>query len=327
VRVLILHSDIPPDAPADEQDTLLTVQAIVEALESRGHRASCALFTFDRERLRQIIAENRTEAVFNMVEAIFRQGELASAVCTLLEKLNVPFSGTRAAPMALAGDKPLAKRVLRLGGLPTPDWDDPPFNRLEHGRRYIVKSATEDASLGLDDDAVVQGQTAVRKRAEYCRETHGGRWFAEAYVHGREFNVSVIEQADGPRVLPIPEMEFLDWDSRRPRLVGYAAKWEEECPDSLNTVRKFIDPVQEAALCNRLTELSLAAWHLFALQGFARVDFRVDTDGDPYILELNPNPCLEPGSGLAAAAAQAGVSYADLVEQILMSAKRAHSVA
>ena len=75
--------------------------------------------------------------------------------------------------------------------------------------------------------------------------------------------------------------------------------------------------------------LSLAAWQLFGLQGFARVDFRVDTDGGPYILELNPNPCLEPGSGLAAAAGQAGMSYADLVEQILMSAVRGqtHSVA
>jgi D-alanine-D-alanine ligase len=76
-----------------------------------------------------------------------------------------------------------------------------------------------------------------------------------------------------------------------------------------------------------LTELSLVAWRLFGLQGFARVDFRVGEDGEPMILELNPNPCLEPGSGLAAAAAQAGLSYADLVETILSAAIRAHSVA
>jgi D-alanine-D-alanine ligase len=294
VRVLVLHSEISPDAPADEQDTLLTIQAVVDALESRGHQALPALFTFDPERLRQTIAENRA-----------------------------------AAPMALAGDKPLAKRVLRLGGLPTPDWGEPPFDRLENGRRYIVKSATEDASLGLDDAAVVTGPREASARAEHCRKTYGGRWFAEAYVHGREFNVSVIEKKGGPRVLPIPEMTFLDWDSQRPRLVGYAAKWEEESPDCLNTVRKFVDPAHESALCSRLAELSLATWHLFGLQGFARVDFRVDTDGNPYILELNPNPCLEPGSGLAAAAGQAGMSYADLVEQILMSAVsgQTHSVA
>jgi D-alanine-D-alanine ligase len=327
VRVLILHADIAPDAPADEQDTLFTVQAIADALESHGHRASTALFAFDPEALRQSIAEHRADAVFNMVEALFRQGELVPVVCTMLEKLNVPFTGTRAAPMALAGDKPLAKRMLRLGGLPTADWDEPPFEELESSRRYIVKSATEDASLGLDDAAVVVGSGEARARAKYCRQEFGGRWFAEAYIHGREFNVSVIEKGGAPQALPIPEMTFQNWDANRPRLVGYAAKWEEECADSLNTVRKFIDPAEESALCRRLTELSLAAWRLFGLQGFARVDFRVGEDGEPMILELNPNPCLEPGSGLAAAAAQAGLSYADLVETILSAAIRAHSVA
>lgn len=327
MRVLILHADIAPDAPADEQDTLITVQAIAEALESRGHRASTALFTFDPERLRQTIAEHRADAVFNMVEAIYRQGELAPAVCTLLEKLNIPFTGTRAAAMALAGDKPLAKHVMRLGGLPTADWDRAPFESLEPGRRYVVKSATEDASLGLDDAAVVIGPAAARARAEYCRKAYGGRWFAEAYIHGREFNVSVIEKGGSPQVLPIPEMTFQNWDENRPRLVGYTAKWEEECADSLNTVREFIDPTEEPALCSRLAELSLAAWQLFGLQGFARVDFRLGENGEPVILELNPNPCLEPGSGLAAAAAQAAMSYADLIETILVAAIRAHSVA
>src|ERR1044071_3775908 len=193
MRVLVLHSDVAPDAPADELDTLYTARAIAEALESRGHRASLAPFVFDPRSLRALITEHRSDAVFNMVEAIFGQGELAPIVPTLLEKLNVPFTGCGAAPMALAGDKPLAKRMLRLAGLPTPDWDEPPFSSLEDDRRYIVKSATEDASLGLDDAAVVLGPVQARERAAFCRKTHGGRWFAEAYVHGREFNVSVIE--------------------------------------------------------------------------------------------------------------------------------------
>src|SRR5207248_7401905 len=170
--------------------------------------------------LRALIAEHRADAVFNMVEAIFGQGELAPVVPTLLEKLNVPFTGCRAAPMALAGDKPLAKRTLRLGGLPTPERDEPPFTSLEQGQLDIVKSATEDASLGLDDAAVVTGPTSARERAAFCHKTYGGRWFAEAYVEGREFNVSVIEDADGPRVLPIPEMTFRSWPSGRPRVVG-----------------------------------------------------------------------------------------------------------
>ena len=320
MRVLVLHSDVAPDAPADELDTLYAARAIAEALELCGHHAALAPFVFGIDTIRALIAEHRADVVFNMVEAIFRQGELAPVVPTLLEKLNVPFTGCGAAPMALAGDKLLAKKMMRLGGVPTPDWHELPFGRVPDGTPYIVKSATEDASLGLDEEAVVTGREAVRQRAEFCRKAHGGRWFAEVYVHGREFNVSVIEASGSPRVLPIPEMTFKGWQTDRPRVVGYAAKWEEESADSLATVRNFIDPADEPALCARLNELALAAWRLFALQGYARVDFRVGADGEPTILEINPNPCLEPGAGLAAAAAKDGMTYADLVESILLSA-------
>ena len=116
MRVLVLHSDVAPDAPADEQDTLITARAIAEALESRGHRVSLAPFVFDPEALRALIAKHRADAVFNMVEAIFGQGELAPVVPTLLEKLNVPFTGCRAAPMALAPNDCSQPRICPATG-------------------------------------------------------------------------------------------------------------------------------------------------------------------------------------------------------------------
>jgi len=320
MRVLVLHSDVGPDAPADEQDTLITARAVANALASRGHHASLAPFVFDMEALRALIVEHRADAVFNLVEAIFRQGELAAVVPTLLEKLNVPFTGCGAAPMALAGDKPLAKNILRLADLPTPDWHEPPFDRVPDGARYIVKSATEDASLGLDDGAVITGPEAARQRREFCRNRHGGRWFAEAYIEGREFNISVVEQNGQPRVLPIPEMVFHKWDENRPRIVGYDAKWAETSSDYNETAREFRSEVEEPVLLPELTRLSEAAWRLFQLKGFARVDFRVSETGEPFILEINPNPCLEPGSGFAAAAEQAGMTYAEAIEHILAAA-------
>jgi D-alanine-D-alanine ligase len=320
MRVLVLHSDVAPDAPADELDTLITARAIADALESRRHRASLAPFIFDPDALRALIAEHRADAVFNMVEAIFRQGELAPIVPTLLEKLNVPFTGCPAAPMALAGDKPLAKNLLRLGGLPTPEWHEAPFDQVRDGVRYIVKSATEDASLGLDDNAVVTGREAVCMRAEFCRREYGGPWFAEAYIEGREFNISVLEHNGQPRVLPIPEMVFQNWTADRPRIVGYDAKWAEASSEYNDTARQFRSETDDPSLHKKLTELSEAAWRLFRLKGFARIDFRVNEESEPFILEINPNPCLEPGSGFAAAAAEAGMSYAETLERILEAA-------
>ena len=323
MRILVLHSDVPPDAPADEQDTLITAQAIAKALRSRGHAAALAPFAVSLEATRALVAERRPDAVFNMVEAVFAQGELAPVVPTILEKLSVPFTGCRAAPMALAGDKPLAKRILRLAGLPTPDWDESPFDLLREDCRYIVKSSTEDASLGLDDTAIVMGRAAVRQQADRCRITFGGRWFAESYIDGREFNVSVLEQDGQPRVLPIPEMRFENWPADRPRLVGYAAKWQEESPDSIGTVRHFGGENRDPALHRDMADLAQACWRLFGLNGFARVDFRVDNDGRPTILEINPNPCLEPGAGFAAAAAAAGISYPALMERLLTAGMHA----
>jgi len=252
MRVLVLHSDVAPDAPPDELDTLITARAIGEALQSRGHQASLAAFVFDPDGLRALIAERRADVVFNMVEAIFRQGELAPIVPTLLEKSNAPFTGCRAAPMALAGDKPLAKNLLRLAGLPTPEWHEAPFDDIREGARYIVKSATEDASLGLEAAAVVTGREAVRARAKLCRREFGGRWFAEEYVDGREFNISVLEENGGPRVLPIPEMVFHNWPSGHPRIVGYDAKWEEASSEYNETVRQFRSEPPDPAIRSRV---------------------------------------------------------------------------
>jgi len=317
MRVLVLHSDVPPNAPADELDTLFSAHAIADTLGGCGHQVSLAPFAADPKAVRALIDEHRPDVVFNMVEAIFRQGELASIAPTILEKLNVPYTGCPAGPMAMAGDKTLAKRILRLGGLPTPDWDLPPFDHLNEGHKYVVKSATEDASLGLDDGAVVTGRDAALARAESSRRAHGGRWFAEVYIHGREFNISVLEENGEPRVLPIPEMTFEGWGEARPRVVGYDAKWAEESADCLGTVRRFGIDKAEPALRQKLAGLSEAAWRLFGLRGFARVDFRVGDDGEPTILEINPNPCLEPGAGFAAAAREAGMSYLDVIERIL----------
>lgn len=322
MRVLVLHSDVPPDAPPDEQDTLATAEAIAEALRQRGHEAALAPFAVSPGAIRALVSDHLADAVFNVVEAVFRQGELAPIVPTILERLNVPFTGCRAGPMALAGDKPLAKKFLRRSGLPTPDWDESPFAAVAEGQKYIVKSATEDASLGIDDQAVATGRDAVRRRAQTCRRVYGGRWFAEAYIHGREFNASVLEENGEPRVLPIPEMTFVGWSPDRPRVVGYAAKWDEASPDFSGTVRCFNSHRNEPELHRRLAELAEAAWRLFALRGFARVDFRVGEDGTPVILEINPNPCLEPGAGFAAAAAEAGISYPELVERLVREAVR-----
>jgi D-alanine-D-alanine ligase len=261
--------------------------------------------------------------VFNLVESVFGQGNLAGLAPAMLERRGVRFTGASAAAISCCADKPLTKRLLRAADLPTPDWAEPPrWDGFAKDRLYVVKSATEDCSVGLDDGSVLRGAEAVRARAAEAAAQHGGAWFAESYCPGREFNVSLLEAEDGLRVLPIAEIVFSDWQPDCPRLVGYAAKWDAQSADCANTPRVFGIEAEALDLAGNLVRLSCSAWHLLGLRGYARVDFRLDAAGEPTILEINPNPCLEPEAGFAAAAMRAGISYAELVDQILHAAIR-----
>jgi D-alanine-D-alanine ligase len=318
MRVLVLHSDVAPNPLPDELDTLLTAKAVANALEERGHEIEQRAFIAEPAALDSILAEARPDIVFNLVESVFGQGDLACLSASMLERRRVPFTGASAVALASLANKPHTKRILQTCGLPTPEWAEPPrWEGLVEDRHDVVKSANEDASLGLDDAAVVAGSGRVRARAAQCMARHGGAWFAEAYLAGREFNISLLEEAAGLRVLPIAEIQFENWASDRPRVVGYAAKWDPCSPDNSGTPRVFGIEKQTPSLAHSLAELSCAAWRLFSLSGYARVDFRLDAEGAPMILEINPNPCLEPEAGFAAAAAEAGISYSELVERIL----------
>jgi D-alanine-D-alanine ligase len=323
MRVVILHSDIAPDAPPDDQDTLIQAAAIEKALTARGHHAVRAVFTPDTKAVEALIARHDPDLVFNLVETVWGSGQHAPLAPAMLAQMSVPFTGAHAAPMAACGDKLLSKRILKGARLPTPDWSEPPhWNAIGQGR-WIVKSDTEDASFGLDDGAVVEGRDAVAARAQACAARLGGRWFAERFIEGREFNVALIQRDGAPEVLPMAEMVFARWDEKRPRIVGYAAKWNEAAPEFHDTMRAFGWHEHEPDLSRALETLAKECWALFGLNGYARVDVRVDAENRPFVLEVNPNPCLEPKAGFAAAGAQAGMSYDGLVEAIAHAALRA----
>lgn len=321
MRVLILHSDVAPDAASDEQDTLAQIPVIAEALKAKGHKVSHAPFTPDRAALAALIARERPDVVFNLVEAVWGRGSYASIAVTMLMELGVPYTGANAAAMAIGGDKLLTKRLLTSAGLPTPAWAVAPDWKGVNGGRWIVKSVDEDSSLGIDDAAVADGRAAVMARAEHCTGEFGGRWFAENYIDGREFHAAVIEEDGMPRALPVAEMAFENWDKNRPRIMSDSAKWDAASTEYARTVWKF-DGIKEPALHAKMAQLALKTFALLGLTGYARVDFRVDHAGNPFILEINPNPSLALNCGLAASAAQAKMSYADLIESILRAGQR-----
>jgi D-alanine-D-alanine ligase len=145
------------------------------------------------------------------------------------------------------------------------------------------------------------------------KQNLGGACFAEKYIEGREFNVSLL----AGDALPPAEILFDAYPAGKIRVVGYRAKWEEESFEYAATRRSFSFSQADKPLLERLVQLSLQCWRVFGLRGYARVDFRVDDAGAPWILEVNANPCLSPDAGFLAAAAQARLSFPDVLRRII----------
>ena len=150
------------------------------------------------------------------------------------------------------------------------------------------------------DASVVASAERARERLSHVR-ADGGTWFAESYIDGREINVSLLANGAGVEVLPIAEIRFIDYPADKPRIVGYKAKWNEDSFEYRHTLRDFAIAKAEQALHTRLAALARTCWQLFDMRGYARVDLRVDPQGEPWVLEINANPCLSSDAGFAAA--------------------------
>jgi D-alanine-D-alanine ligase len=263
---------------------------------------------------------------FNLAETIEGKGSLIHLVPSLLDTLGIPYTGAPCEAILLTSHKVLAKRSLVAGGIPTPPWAAG-AEALEAGPGFpppwIVKSVWEHASIGLEDSSVVESADAlpveIRRRAS--RETLENL-FVESFIDGREFNLALLGAEKEPENLPPAEIQFVGYPRGKPRMVGYKAKWEEGSFEYRATPRVFDFPAGDEKLVSELVRLSRDCWRLFGLRGYARVDFRVDAAGRPWILEVNTNPCLAPDAGFMAAAGRAGLTTEDVMERIVSAATR-----
>lgn len=313
--VPVIHA-AQPDRP-DEADTLVAAAAVHEALLRLGHDSEIIALDLDFSVLERLVARG-PHAVFNLVEAVRGDATLAHVAAALLEHLGLPFTGAGLAAHLSTGSKLMTKEALRARGLPTPPWWAT-GERVPETERVIVKSVWEHASYGMDLHSVVPGARAAAEIA--AREARfGGRFFAERFVAGREFNVGLVAGGAGPEVLPVQEICFDALPAELPRIVDYAAKWDADSVAYHGTPRRFGLESREPELAAQLGTLAMDCWRAFGLGGYARVDFRADESGAPFILEINTNPCLTPDAGFVATAAAGGMAYDALVARILSAA-------
>jgi D-alanine-D-alanine ligase len=323
MKVVILHSEISSCASADEQDVLTQVEAVSSALRTMGHSSIALPFRLDLPAMSERLRFESCKLVFNLVETAGGQGRFIYLAPSLLDSLRMPYTGAGTEATFLSSNKLAAKRLLRAHRLRTPDWVSLKESSLRGpfpaASPFIVKSVWEHASVGLEEGSVVSPRDADELRDEIRKrlEEIGAEGFAERYIDGREFNLSILAGNDGPEVLPPAEIEFVGYGADKPRIVGYKAKWDEKAVEYCNTPRRFRFGKEDRPLLRALKGNALRCWHLFQLRGYARVDYRVDRNGAPWILEINSNPCLSPDSGFTAATAEAGLPYEEVIRRII----------
>jgi len=304
-----------------EFDSPDTIRAITEAIASHGHEV--VGLEADRTLLGRIGAAD-VDVVFNIAEGIRGRGREA-LVPAILELLDVPYTGSDAATLAVTLDKALAKRLVREADVRTPAFAvlTSPRQRLppELSFPLVVKPVAEGSSKGILRSSVARDEASLRAMVGDITQRYEQGALVEEFLPGREFTVGLLAGRAGrqPRVLPPMEIVFRDPSDPHP-VYSFEHKLGAS-PDVGYEVPARVD----AALGEELAATARRVWHALGCRDVARVDLRLDDRGRVAFIECNPLPGLTPDwSDLCLIAQAAGMSYRDLIGEILAPALRRH---
>jgi D-alanine-D-alanine ligase len=311
-HAIILHNPIDADSKEDELDVLNQAELIEKALTFLGYTYERMAFSLNIQDLMNNINEKQPDIVFNLVETVNNTGRLSFIAPAALESMGIKFSGSGTEAIFTTTDKVICKTLLRTNRIETPDWAKV-TSEIKPDKIYLTKPIAEDGSVGIEDNVLLPGNE--------IRTIPKGS-FAEEYIHGREFNISVIGGKEGSMVLSPAEMCFNNYSESMPRILGYKAKWEENSFEYKNTTRSFNFEEQDFRLLEDLRVIAQSCWQIFGLRGYARVDVRVGNDNISKVIEINANPCIAPDSGFIAACKEAGLSETEVIKRIIEDAGR-----
>jgi D-alanine-D-alanine ligase len=335
-RVLLLHN-VPrqgAEGPLESDAGVLEeVRAVDAALDALGVTCRIAGVASLAEVPRAMLAGDET-IVFNLVEDLPTASEDACDVPSVVRAMGRSHTGSDSACLRLATDKWRSHAILAGDGVPVPQavrvspGERVPHDRLPEGT-LILKPACCDASEGIDAGRSIFDSAAGTAIDEAVADLH--RRFdqpvlIERYIEGRELNVSVLERDGHTEVLAIAEIDFSAFPPGRARIVDYAAKWLPDSFEYRNTPRRIPARMDETT-ARRVRDLALASWNSLGCRDYARIDFRLDAQGSPWVLEVNPNPDISPDAGFAAALDHAGISYPQFVRDRLRNAARGRQAA
>ncbi len=325
LRVLVLmHKDLVPPDQLNGQDlegaAWRTEYDVVSTLRKLGHEVQPLGVKSDLEVIRAAVEDWKPHIAFNLLEEFDGRAVYDQNVVSYLELMRIPYTGCNPRGLMLARDKALAKQVMSYHRIPYPEFMVVPLHRMVRRPKYlpfplIVKSISEEASLGISQASIVDDDEKLRERVAFIHDNVGTGALIERYIEGRELYVGVMGNAH-LQVFPVWELVMDKMPDEARRIATERVKWSRKYQDKYGIcsceARNLPDGVVD-----HIQHLAKRVYRALGLSGYARIDMRMDKDGHVYVLEANPNPQIASGEDFADSAEKADLAYKDLLQELL----------
>jgi D-alanine-D-alanine ligase len=294
------------------------IEFVENSLRKAGFKVN-VLPVYNARRFINDILNLKTDLIYNFCEMVELESQEEVFAAGLFELVKVPYTGAPPMTLGLCLDKAKTKIILSHYGIPTAKFDL--FNESIDGCKkinlrfpVIVKPVREDASTGINEKSVVYDRKEIEERVEYIIKMFKQPALVEEFIDGREVNVAILGN-NPPVVLPISEIDFSHLPSHLPKIVSYEAKWIPNTDYYEKTIPICPAPL-EPELERKIKDIALSCYKIMGCRDYARVDMRIDKEGNPYVLEVNPNPDLSRNAGFMRSASVYGLTPEETIVKI-----------
>jgi D-alanine-D-alanine ligase len=294
---------------------------IQSALRALGYETSIFNMSDDLDRFLAYLKAMQPDIIFNMVESLGDNAIHEMHVAGIYELLGISYTGSGPWTLGTCLNKARTKESLLYNRIPTAKFllvesaDDLKESDFELSFPIIVKPSAEDASVGIDNNSIVNTFAELKERVGFIVKKFQEAALVEEYIEGRELNVAIIGN-DPPVVLPISEIDFSGLPADYPKIVTYDAKWMDGTKEFEGTKGICPSPLP-ADVEKEVKDVALRAYKLMGCRDYARVDIRLSKQMKPFVLEVNPNPDLSDDAGYFRSAKTSGMTYADAIGKIV----------
>jgi len=323
--LVVVHASlVPPESleghSEKEIEEWRTEYDVTSTLRQLGHDVRCVGVLDSLTELRSAIADWEPDIVFNLLEEFDGIVTYDQHVVAFLELMRQPYTGCNPRGLLLSRDKTLAKQLLAFHRIATPQFAVFRRGAPVHVPRKLrfplfVKSTVEDASLGIAQASVVEDGARLKERIAFVHEQIKSDALVEEYIQGRELYVGVMGNERLTR-LPVWEMVFGSMPDSLAAIATRKVKWDKRYQAKYGITTHAAEDLPAAVLTS-LDRLSRRIYRALGLSGYARMDFRVNAEGQVYVLEANANPNLEAAEDFAESARAAGTPYGELLERLM----------